>query len=182
MAKFIVKPTPAHVYVYGYPFRPPVKREGAEKFEYQFAQPYSLRDLNMPVVKTTLGALDMGDEDFFACVEIIEEKREWLSIRKNAKAEELTREIIKIKPIEKQPVNYVLLLASVGGKSTFKSGKWISNKLLATDEVPYSRYCCNRSPSGAHWYDIWAVFPKGSLRIVSEGNTPHAKGTIDFKP
>jgi len=154
------------------------KRPHATHYEYQFCQPYSCRDLSLPVIKYEKPKLPEK-----AVCTIFREPRKYYSVRRERLCPGLERDIIKLqKPIT--PIvapKYVLALIAVEGKSTWKSGKWINNDFLTPEEPLYSVTSKNTSRFGSHWLDI-AIIVAPKVIIKSEGNTPWAKGTIVLTP
>jgi len=175
----IVSPTPVSVKCildHGFIKR---KREefGATHYEFQFRQPYSVRNLSFPVIK-----YDEEELPERAVASVFKEPRKYWSVSKGKEINS-TRLIVKLEkpkvPIVKP--KYVLALIAIEGKNTFKSGKWIENEFLTEGEPLFKATATNVSRTGAHWLDI-AIIIAPKVIVNSRGNTPWAKGEIVLTP
>jgi len=155
------------------------KKDNARLIRLQWDQPYSLRDLYVPVIKKD-PSLESGD---VAILEVWKERREWISEERKIKApESATRTIIKLyKPKNPETKPKAVFVAIEYPLRSTRMGGYDNAKLISDDGVMWSYVAENVSRSGNHGKRLIMVVSTKPIMIrwVSVSNRGNKRSGID---
>ncbi len=139
------------------------KKEGAKLIRLQWDQPYSLRNLNIPVIKID-PSLKSGD---VAILEIWSERREWISEERKIRAPEyMTRTIIKLyKPRDPNTKPKAIFVVAEYPLRSTRMGGYDDAELISNDGVLWSYVTENVSRSGNHGKRLFMIVANKPIRV-----------------
>lgn len=186
MSKILLHPTPATVHIFpSWDILEEVYGESEKYVSLSFNQPYSSRVSNMVVIKVPKDFYNKEDTPcrFVAVIELVQEKRKYFSVSRGILAEDMERDVLYIRLPEREDTvpKLVCLIASIEGKHTWKSDKWVYNEFLTEKEPIYYKTATNMSSTGRHWLDMAVIISESEITLESKGNTPHAYGRRIFR-
>ncbi len=179
-SKLILKPTPVKLCLGACLIEK--KRENAKCFEYQFKQPYSLRNLSFIVIKTPIKLSEYSKYRNTAIAAIFEEPREWRSYKVKKAPPGSTRTILKLYPPEpelKTQPRHVLSLISLEYRHTIKTGARTGSHVYALNPL-FTDSTFNCSRTGAHGL-ICAVAIAEKLLIVVERVSNRGNRALSYR-